>query len=46
MSTNPHIPVSPSGVFLNRAFNGMITELLWWATVLIPARERDRQHQD
>jgi NAD(P)H-dependent FMN reductase len=39
-------PDSPSGVFLNRAFNGMITELLWWATVLLPARERDRQHQD
>ena len=38
-------PDSPSGAFLNRAFNGMMTELLWWATVLIPARERDRQHQ-
>jgi NAD(P)H-dependent FMN reductase len=33
---------SPSEAFLNRAFNGMMTELLWWATALIPARERDR----
>ncbi|HEX4208029.1 MAG TPA: NAD(P)H-dependent oxidoreductase [Ktedonobacteraceae bacterium] len=38
-------PDSPSGAFLDRAFNGMVTELLWWARVLIPARERDRSHQ-
>jgi NAD(P)H-dependent FMN reductase len=38
-------PDSPSGAFLDRAFNGMMTELLWWATALIAARERDRQHQ-
>jgi NAD(P)H-dependent FMN reductase len=35
---------SPRGALLDRAFHGMMTELLWWATVLIPARERDRQH--
>lgn len=39
-------PDSPSGVFLDRTFNAMITELLWWTTALIPARERDRQQQD
>ncbi|GCE50500.1 NAD(P)H-dependent FMN reductase [Thermosporothrix hazakensis] len=37
---------SPGGAFLNRSFNGMMTELLWWATTLIPARERDRLSQD
>ncbi|GHO70083.1 hypothetical protein KSC_089750 [Ktedonobacter sp. SOSP1-52] len=39
-------PDSPSGVFLDRSFNGMMTELLWWVTALIPARERDRLSQD
>jgi len=38
-------PDSPSGAFLGRAFNGMMTELLWWVTALIPARECDQQHQ-
>ncbi|MBO0781566.1 MAG: NAD(P)H-dependent oxidoreductase [Ktedonobacteraceae bacterium] len=36
-------PDSPSKAFLDRAFNGMINELLWWATALTPARERDQQ---
>jgi hypothetical protein len=36
----------PSGAFLDRAFNGMMTELLWWVTALIPARERDRLQQN
>ena len=36
-------PDAPGAVFLDRAFTGMMTELLWWATALIPARERDRQ---
>ncbi len=35
-------PDSPGGAFLERAFNGMMTELLWWATALIPARARDK----
>ncbi|EFH82527.1 NADPH-dependent FMN reductase [Ktedonobacter racemifer] len=39
-------PDSPSGAFLDRSFNGMMTELLWWVTALIPARERDRLSQD
>ncbi len=39
-------PDSPSGAFLDRAFTGMMTELLWWVTALIPARERDRRYQD
>jgi NAD(P)H-dependent FMN reductase len=39
-------PASPSGAFLDRAFNGMMTELLWWVTALIPARERDRLQQN
>jgi NAD(P)H-dependent FMN reductase len=39
-------PDSPGGAFLDRAFNGMMTELLWWATALIPARQRDQQHQE
>jgi NAD(P)H-dependent FMN reductase len=39
-------PDSPRGAFLDRAFNGMMSELLWWATTLIPARERDRQHHE
>ena len=34
---------APRGALLDRAFTGMMTELLWWATALIPARERDRQ---
>ncbi|GHO87006.1 NADPH-dependent FMN reductase [Dictyobacter formicarum] len=39
-------PDSPSGAFLDRALEKMVNELLWWAAVLIPARERDRQDQD
>ncbi|GHO59921.1 NADPH-dependent FMN reductase [Ktedonobacter robiniae] len=39
-------PDSPSGAFLDRSFSGMMTELLWWVTALIPARERDRLSQD
>ena len=39
-------PDSPSGAFLDRAFNGMMTELLWWVAALIPARERDQQLKD
>jgi hypothetical protein len=39
-------PDSPGRAFLDRAFNGMMTELLWWVTALIPARKRDRQSQD
>ena len=39
-------PDSPSGAFLDRVFNGMMTELMWWATALIPARERDHKPQD
>jgi NAD(P)H-dependent FMN reductase len=39
-------PDSPGGALLDRAFNGMMTELLWWATALIPARARDRQHYE
>lgn len=33
-------PESVSGKFLERIFNGMMDELLWWATVLTPARRR------
>jgi NAD(P)H-dependent FMN reductase len=40
------LPDSPSGAFLDRAYNGMMTELLWWVTALIPARERDKQNRD
>lgn len=39
-------PDSPSGAFLDRSFNGMMTELLWWVTALMSARERDRQYRD
>jgi NAD(P)H-dependent FMN reductase len=39
-------PDSPGGAFLDRSFNAMMTELLWWVTALMPARERDRQYQD
>ncbi len=35
----------PGGAFLDRSFNGMMTELLWWANALTPARERDREQQ-
>jgi hypothetical protein len=28
---------------LDSAVDAMAAELLWWATALIPARERDRQ---
>jgi hypothetical protein len=28
---------------LDSAVDAMAVELLWWATALIPARERDRQ---
>ncbi len=35
-------PDSPGSVFLERAFNAMMTELLWWATALMPARARDQ----
>lgn len=38
-------PDTLGGSYLERSFNGMITELMWWATALIPARERDRQLQ-
>lgn len=44
----PHItdqPDTPGGAFLERAYNGMLTELLWWANALIPARQRDREQQ-
>ena len=34
---------TPSGKFLDRLYNATLTELLWWANVLTPARERDRQ---
>ncbi|HEY7124425.1 MAG TPA: NAD(P)H-dependent oxidoreductase [Ktedonobacterales bacterium] len=37
---------APGAVFLDRAFTGMMTELLWWATALIPARARDWQHHE
>ncbi len=40
------MPASPSGAFLDRALEKMINELLWWARLLIPARERDRQNQN
>jgi NAD(P)H-dependent FMN reductase len=33
---------APGNAFLDRVYNGMMTELLWWATALVPARERDR----
>lgn len=36
-------PDSPGSVFLDLAFTRMMTELLWWVTALIPARERDQQ---
>lgn len=39
-------PDSPKGAFLDRTFNGMMTELLWWTTALIPARARDRQQYE
>jgi NAD(P)H-dependent FMN reductase len=35
----------PTGAFLDRSFNGMMTELLWWANALTSARERDREQQ-
>lgn len=47
MGLNPsNPPDSPAGVMLDRVFNGMMTELLWWTTALIPARARDRQQHE
>jgi NAD(P)H-dependent FMN reductase len=34
---------SVSGKFLERVFNAMMDELLWWATALTPARHRSSQ---
>jgi NAD(P)H-dependent FMN reductase len=33
----------PQNAALNGALEAMVAELLWWATALIPARERDRE---
>lgn len=52
MSTVPGVvpnlfnkPASPGAAFLTRALQGMMTELLWWTTLLTPARERDQLRQ-
>ena len=31
-------PGSPGAVFLERAYNAMLTELFWWVAALTPAR--------
>jgi electron transfer flavoprotein alpha/beta subunit len=33
----------PRNAALDGALGAMVAELLWWATALIPARERDRE---
>jgi NAD(P)H-dependent FMN reductase len=34
-------PGSPGEAYLQRALDGMLAELLWWAAALTPARERE-----
>lgn len=36
-------PGSPGTVYLERAYDAMMTELFWWVSALIPARLRDRE---
>ena len=36
-------PGSPGAVFLERAYNAMMTELFWWVAILTPARLGDQE---
>jgi NAD(P)H-dependent FMN reductase len=40
----PNVSDAPEGEFLGRAYNAMMTELLWWSNATVSARARNDQH--